>query len=82
MLLDKCSFGHSVGLSILVIEECGKALFLFAGYEGTTVLDKEFNKILQKHEVKIYTSLLELALSERSQRMIFNMLGLSARAIR
>lgn len=66
LLFNKGSFGYSVALSVLAIEECGKALLLDAVYKGKTKLDKElFNIVFKKHVVKLYTSFFELALSER-----------------
>jgi len=65
LLLNIGSFGHSVALSMIATEECGKALILAAVCKGKTDLDKELQGIIfKKHVPKLYAPLLELALSE------------------
>jgi len=65
LLLNKGSFGHSAALSMLAIEECGKAMFLVVVYEGQTDLDKElYDMIFKRHVPRLYLPLLELALSK------------------
>lgn len=65
LLFDKSNYGHSVALSMLAIEECGKALFLFAGHEGIITLDEELWKIIfRDHKTKLSMALYELALFE------------------
>jgi AbiV family abortive infection protein len=65
LLLKQGSYGHSVALSLLAMEECGKTLFLAAMHERRTGVDPElFDVIFTKHVPKLYLPLLELALSE------------------
>ena len=65
LLLKKGSFGHSVALSMLAIEECGKAMFLVSVYDEETELDKQtFHMMFRNHVSKLYLPLLELALSK------------------
>ena len=65
LLLSRGSFGHSLALSVLAIEECGKAFLLIAVHEDKTKLDEELLKaIFRNHTFKVYVPLLELALSE------------------
>ena len=63
LLFKKGSYGHSVGISMLAIDECGKALFLFALYDGIIDLDTTIWKIIfRNHVTKIYIALYDYAL--------------------
>jgi len=65
ILNKKGSHGHSVALSMLALEECGKAMTLIAVYLEIKNIDKELLDIFfRKHAPKIHLSLLELALSK------------------
>lgn len=65
LLLKTGSYGHSLGLSMLAMEECGKAILLLGVSNGITELDKELtNFIFKNHILKIVTALYNLALYE------------------
>ena len=65
LLFKTGSYGHSLSLSMLAMEECGKAGTLLVISDGITELDKELTKfIFRNHKAKIMTALYNLALSE------------------
>ena len=65
LLFKTGSYGHSLSLSMLAMEECGKAGTLLVISDGIMELDKELTKfIFRNHKAKIMTSLYNLALSK------------------
>ena len=69
LLLKTGSYGHSLGLSMLAMEECGKAGTLLVINDGIMELDKELTKfIFKNHKAKIMTALHNLALFENFKK--------------
>lgn len=69
LLFKTGSYGHSLGLSMLAMEECGKAGTLLVINDGIMELDKELTKfIFKNHKAKIMTALHNLALFENFKK--------------
>jgi len=69
LLFKTGSYGHSLGLSMLAMEECGKAGTLLVINDGIMELDKELTKfIFKNHKEKIMTALHNLALFENFKK--------------